>query len=240
VKIANPLYYPMAILAGAIVLVVGVRVARLPSPLMLPTAAAIAAIGAMVLKSREPERLDLGNLALERELLAVRQQAQELATKADSLYQEANRILTGSAQMELLGTVQYACDRARELPTQLDELTRRLQGSDSLLSVSDLQQQQATVQAKVRASSGIAREHLQELATQLARNIELARQGQDTRQAQIVNLSTLIQEAGGTLQALQNKLRTADLSDANQALELRSLSDELTVFQENVDLLVSK
>jgi chromosome segregation ATPase len=240
VKIANPLYYPIAVLVGAIVFVAGIRVVRIPSAVMLPTAAAIATVGAMLLKAREPERLNLDNPELEREILTVLQQTKELATKAHSLHQEATRLLTSAMQMELLGTVQYACDHVQELPVKMAALTRRFQGTDSLLSVQDLQQQHTAVQAKIRASSGIAREHLLELAQQLGENIELARQGQDARQAQIVSLSTLIQKAGGTLQALQNKLRTADLADADQTLELRSLSDELNSFQENVDLLVSK
>jgi hypothetical protein len=41
-KLANPLNYPLAVLAGGIVLVVGVRLANLSSVVMLPFAAVIA------------------------------------------------------------------------------------------------------------------------------------------------------------------------------------------------------
>ncbi len=239
-KLANPLYYPVAVLVGAIALVVGVRVAKLPSVVMLPLAGAIATAGAAVLKSQEPERFNLDNPELERELQAVRASAKSLADKANTLRLEAAKLLTSGAQMELLASVQYACDRAVELPAKVDELARRLQGTDSLLSIQELQQQLAEVQTKLRSSSGAAREQRAKLAASLQRNIQLARQGQDARQAQVASLSTLILDAAAVLQAMQNQLRTANLADATQATELQSLSDELRAFQENVDLLVSR
>jgi uncharacterized membrane protein len=182
----------------------------------------------------------LENPALERELQSVRQQASDLAERANALRAEAIRLLTQVNQMELLGAVQYVCDRVQELPVKVDELARRMHGADSLLSVTGLQQQLQEVEAKQDASSGLARESLQKLADSLQRNIELARQGQDARQAQVISLSTLILDAAGVLQALQNKLRTADLTNATETMEVRSLSDELNSFQESVDLLVSK
>jgi hypothetical protein len=237
-KLANPLYYPVAVLAGAIALVVGVRVAKLPSVVMLPAAVAIATLGAAALKAREPE---IGlDPALEPELIAVRQQAALVANKASDFMSEATRLLTRVNQLELLGNVQYACDRAKELPTKIDQLIKRIHGADSLLSVTDLQQQLNEVEAKLQKSSGAAQVQLTKLADTLRRNIQLARQGQDSRQAQVTSLSTLIQDAAGVLQELQNKLRTADLTNASEAMELRSLSEELKFAQENVDLLVLK
>lgn len=239
-KLANPLDYPIAVLAGATALVVGVRIAQLPSIVMLPVAAAVATAGAVVLKSREPEHFNLDNPQLERELQSVRASARALADKANALRLEAARLLSDSFAIELLAAVQLACDRAVELPAKIDQLARRLQGSDSLLSANDLQQQLGEVQSRLKSSSGAAQEQLSKLATSLKRNIQLARQGQDARQAQVVSLSTLILDSAGVLQEMQNRLRTADLADAAQTLELRSLSDELRMFQENVDLLVSR
>lgn len=239
-KLVNPLLYPLAVLAGGITLVVGVRVAQLPSAVMLPTAILVTTSGASWLKSREPETSQLENPEVVRELQAVRNSAKFLAEQAVNLRQEATKLLTESSQIELLATVQYACDRAVELPAKIDQLSKRLAGSDSLLSASDLQQQLSQVQNKLQSSSGIAREHLSQLATSLQRNIRLAQQGQNARQAQVVSLATLIQDTGGTLQELQNKLRRADLNDSSQTLELRSLSEQLNSFQENVDLLVSR
>lgn len=236
---ANPFHYPLAVLVGAIALVIGVRVARLPSVVMLPAAAAITAIGAIALKSQEPERL-LDNPELERELQAVRASARALADRANALRLEAARLLTNADQIELLTAVQYACDRAVELPAKIDQLARRMQGADSLLSTDELQRQLAQVQTQLRSSSGAAREQRSKLAASLRRNIQLARQGQDARQAQVANLSTLILDSAGVLQAMQNRLRTANLADAAETLELRSLSDELRDFQENVDLLITR
>lgn len=238
-QLANPLYYPFAILIGAIVLVLGVRVANGPRAVMVPAAIVVATVGAAVLKAREPITLGLDNPALERELQSVRQQAIALVERTHLFQEEATRLLTTSGQIDLLATVQYACDRTAELPAKIDQLISRMRGSDSLLSVTDLQQQLQEVETKVERSSGAAKSQLVKLSESLERNIQLARQGQDARQAQVVSLSTLILDAAGVLQALQNRLRTADLNNATETMELRSLSDELRATQENVDVLVS-
>lgn len=237
-KPANPLYYPLAVGVGAIALMVGVRVVRLPSLVMVPAAVAIATAGAAYLKGQERESSQLSNPQLERELQSVKEQARNLADKADSLKAEATRLLTEVDQLELLGTVQYACDRAHELPAKTDQLASRLRGEDSLLSVLDLQQQLQDVEGRLETSTGVAQQSLATLRESLQRNIELAREGQDARQAQVVSLSTLILDAAGVLQSLQNQLRTADLSNASDANALRSLSEEFKSFQANVDLLV--
>ncbi len=236
-KLVNPLLYPIAVLAGGITLVVGVRFARLPSVVMLPVAAAVITSGASWLKSREPEPCNLDSPELATQLQAVRTRARFLAEQASILRLEATKLLTDSFGLELLATVEYACDRAVELPAKIEQLAKRLEGRDSLLSVSDLQQQLVEVQTKLRSSSGIAREHLTQLAQSLHRNIKLTQQGQDARQAQVVSLATVIEDAAGALQELQNKLRTADLTDSTQTTQLRSLSEQLGSFQESFDLL---
>jgi hypothetical protein len=207
---------------------------------MLPIAVGIATVGAIARHRTEPQTLNLDNPELERELQSVQKQAKNLAEKADTLRLEATQLLSSTLEVELLAAVQYACDRATELPAKIDQLTRRLQGADSLLSVSDLQQQLAQVQAKLPNRAGVAKEQLSRLEMSLLRNIQLARQGQDARQAQVVSLSTIILDAGGVLQQLQNKLRTADLNNSDQVMELRRWCEELRSFEENVDLLVSK
>ncbi len=237
IKIANPLLYPIAVLAGGITLVVGVRFARLPSVVMLPVAAAIITSGASWLKSREPEPFNLDSPELATQLQAVRTRARFLAEQASTLRLEATKLLTDSCGLELLATVEYACDHAVELPAKIEQLAKRLEGRDALLSVSGLQQQLVEVQTKLQSSSGIAREHLTQLAQSLHRNIKLTQQGQDARQAQVVSLATVIEDAAGALQELQNKLRTADLTDSTQTTQLRSLSEQLGSFQESFDLL---
>jgi len=240
-KLANPLNYPLAVLAGGILLVAGVRLVRLPAPVVVPLATVVAIGGATFLKSQERKYLHLDNPALMRELLAVKQQAQDLADKAIDLRAEASRLLTSSSQIDLLSSVQFACDRASELPNKIEELAHRLQGADSLLSVANLQQQLDVAEARLqRTSDGAAREQLSQLIQSLERNIQLAQQGQDARQAQVLSLSRLIYDSAGVLQSMQNQLRTSDLADAEAAGELQTLSHELKLFQENVDLVVAK
>ncbi len=238
-KLANPLLYPVSVLAGAVVLVAGVRLANLPSWVVLPMAAAVATGGAMAQKNSEPVPI-LENPALDQELTSARLQATNLAAKANSLRQEASRLLTEATQMDLLVMVQSACDRAVELPAKIDQLTRRMHGADSLLAVEDLQQQLSEVTTRIPASSGVARDQLNRLADSLRHNIQLARQGEDARQAQVLSLSTLILDSAGVLQGMQNQIRTANLTDASQAEELRSLSNEFSLFQEHIGLMVSK
>lgn len=238
-KLANPFYYPLAVLVGSIALVIGVRGLQAPKMAALPGAAAIATLTATLLKAGERQSIEL-EPALEQELQSVRQQAQQLAVKATDLHTEATRLLTQVNQIDLLGTVQYTCDRVQELPAQINQLAQRLHGSDSLLSVSDLHQQLQAVKAKRAASSGVAQAALETLASSLQANIQLAQQGQDARQAQVFSLSTLLSNTAGVLQSLQNKLRTADLSNSEETLAVRSLSNELTDLQKSLDLLVVK
>ncbi len=241
-KFANPLHYPIAVLAGGLVLVVGVRFVGVPNAAILPVSLAVAIAGATALQSQEANPQQLANHQVRQELHLVRQSAWSLAEKAEMLrYEAASLLKTGSSlEVELLGTVQYGCDRAIELPEKIEHLALRLEDTNNLLSISQLRQRHEIVQLKLDTSSGVTRERLTQLASSLQRNIELAQQGQDMRQAEIVSLATAIQDAAGVLQQLQNKLRTADLADSNQLHELRSLSEELNSVQENVNILVSE
>ena len=225
-------------LAGGIVLVAGVRVAGLSSFIALPTAAVVATAGATWRESQQPTATRTAQKIINQELKAIRDTAWTVADRANSLKLEAENLLPSSSQIELLSAVQYSCDRAAELPEKVEEMAFRLESSEAVLSLEQLQQQQEEVQAKLEKSSGIARQQLSQLATSLQRNIQLAQEGQDTRQAQIVNLLTLIQDAAGVLQKLQNKLRASDLADSDQVSELRQLSEELNSVQESVDILV--
>ncbi|MGB5631550.1 MAG: hypothetical protein WBM86_02065, partial [Waterburya sp.] len=176
-KLVNPLHYPLAILAGGITLIVGVRLMQLPSYVTLPSAAAIATGLAIPLNQKETQRIKLDNPALAREIKSVKQQSKLLTKKAQELRHEAKQMLTSATQLELLTTVEYACDRVLELPNKIDRLAQKLQGSDSLLSPEKLGEQLTEVKAKARQSSGIARQQLNELTNSLENNLKLARQG---------------------------------------------------------------
>lgn len=233
-QLANPLHYPLVVLLGMAILVIGVRILDIPKILMLVIAIAIAFVGASVRKSQRTE-----NPALKREISKLKQQSQSLAEQANKLRQESAKYLTSSTQLELLATIQYVCDRAQELPAKTEAITSKLQGENSLLSSANIERQLREATAKHSKSSGAAQQQLSGLITSLKRNLELAKQGEDTREAQIYALSNQIIDAAGILQQLQNQIITADLNNADNINELANLSEELKSFQENVDILTN-
>ena len=242
-KWTNPLYSPAAVLLGCVTLVLGVRLAKVSSAVVVPVAIVVSTLSASLLtpatKTQSDRPVQVQNLALATELVAMREQAQTLARKAQKLSDEAHQILNSSPYIELLGSVQFACERTSELPAKIDEIALRLQGEDSILSVGELQNQLRDVQDKLRKKPGAAAQaQLMKLSDSLKNNIQLTQQGQDARQAQVLSLSTLISESAGVLQTMKNQLRSLDLEDVTQAEQLRSLSNELRDFQENLDLLV--
>ncbi len=237
-KLVNPLYYPLAVLAGGITLIIGVRFIQVPSIIAIPTAVAIATGIAIPLSQKEASTININNPALAREIQSVEEQAKLLLNKAEDLRNEAKQMLTTTTQLELLTAVEYACDRTQELPDKISNLAQKLQGSDSLLSPIKLERQLAEVKARQRNSYGLAQEKLQQLATSLENNLRLAQQGQDARQAQVVSLTTLVIESAGVLQQLQNRLRTSNLNNSAEINELKELSEELKSMQESVDLLI--
>ena len=206
--------------------------------IMLPAAAAIASGIAIPLSQKEANKINIDNPALAKEIQSVQQQAKLLINKAEDLRKESKQVLTSSTQLELFTAVEYACDRTQELPGKINQLAQRLQGSDSLLSPTELKKQLAEVKAKQRNSSGVAKQQLQQLATSLENNLKLAQQGQDARQAQVLSLNTLVIESAGVLQQLQNRLRTSNLNNSEEINELKELSEELKSMQESVDLLI--
>jgi paraquat-inducible protein B len=239
-KIANPLNYPVAVLAGGITLFIGVRLVQLPSPVMLPLAAVISFAGASFFKSREPQYLELDDPQLEREINTAKTSALALANKANGLIIEARKLLNDTFQVDLLASIQLSSDRSAELPAKIDSLAKSLKNTTSLLSVDELKQQLTEVNQKLTGSSGIAKQHLNQLADSLKRNIQLAQEGQDTRLARIINITTLIQDSAGVLQKLQTQLNAADLTDSEQIQQLQLISEELVSLEENLDLLLRK
>ncbi|MGF1590253.1 MAG: hypothetical protein ACFCU7_13600 [Pleurocapsa sp.] len=119
----NPLHYPLAILAGGITLVVGIRLIQLSSYITLPTAAAIAVGFAIPLSKKATQRINIDNPGLAKEIHSVKQQGKLLAKKAEELRTEAQQLLTSATQLELFAAVEYACDRVLELPGKIERLS---------------------------------------------------------------------------------------------------------------------
>jgi hypothetical protein len=246
-KLANPLQYPLVVLSAGILLILGARLLRAPVWLMLPIAAGSAIVGSSVVKSRQTETFEIEDPDLERELRSVQAAVSSLKTRADLLRTEAARLLTESFQLDLLATVNMACDRVAVLPDKLQQLGRFLQNTDSVLSVDEICQQLkeakqslslAEAQQQHRSSSGIAKQHFTDLIASLERNLQLAQDGKDTRLAQVVHLSRLTQDLGGMLQQFQNRLRLAELQNADKLGELQDFSQELLSVVDNMDVLI--
>ena len=240
-KLVNPLYYPIAVLIGGIILVVGVRFLQLPNFAVLPTSIALSTVTAAVLKAREPD----GNIKvmqeLQKELQEIDQSVQDLVQKAKILQADAKQLLVQQDfQLNLLLEIEEVCNYVMELPGKIKNIAKNIVNIKSLLSIDELQQKLSQVQNKIVKSSGDSRRQLEKLAASLQRNIELAKTGTDTRQAQILNLHTIVEDASGVLQELQNKIRTADLSDSEKIHELSSLTEALKNQEKQVDLYLTQ
>lgn len=244
-KLTNPLHFPLAVLAGGVVLVLGIRLMRLPAVVALPAAIVVAGGSASIRQGqgKGPRKSSSKSSGKSRDLSAeldrLYAKASDLTEQAELLREEATERLQEVQQLELLGAVQYACDRTQELPTKIQGMIDRMGDGKALLSVPELTQQIADATAKRDNSDGPVKAQWQTLVESLERNLKLAQDGENASQAQVANLSTLISNAAGTLQQLQNKLRTADLSSTSETTALRALSDEFSSFQENVELLVA-
>ncbi|WAL59208.1 hypothetical protein [Thermocoleostomius sinensis] len=240
-KLANPLRSPLSIVVAGVALIAGVRLARIPIAVMIPVSAAMATAGATLRRSQEPKSLNLNDPALEAELLMVHRQAQVLADGASHLRKEAHHVLTESAVADVLVTIQRVCDRAMELPAKIDQLAQRMQGNSVPLSIAEIQAQLAELETNQQTGSDGEAARLGKIAENLQRALQLTQEGQDARHVQVASLSALILEFLGVLQETQTKLRSNKVSTGSaesQVLELRSLTEELDVFQENVDRLV--
>lgn len=234
----NPLYYPLSILVGVVILVIGVRVIHAPSPIMIPLAALVVTAGAAWQKSQQPETWDLDDPALETELRSAKQQATLLVEKSKQLRAEAARLLADIEEIDLLVAVQTACDQTQGLPEKVDQLARSFQTADTLLSIPILQKQLDQVQQRIDQDLGGTRDQLLRMADSLQHNIQVTQQGQDARQAQVATLITLIVDASGKMQELQNQLRISDLKDTNTTANLQHLSQTLRVLQDHVSVLI--
>jgi hypothetical protein len=240
-KLVNPLNYPLGVLIGGVSLFLGVRIANLSSLIMLPLSGSIVLISSLILASKEKlieEKIDIENSALEIELNNAKNQALLLIKKSENLRLEAEKLLSDSWQLDLLTTVQYMCDQTLELPNKIENLSRRLHGGNSLLSIDDLNKQLQEIRLKQKSSRGIALTQLKQIENTLQNNIKLALEGEDAREVQVFYLVNIIIELGGILQNLQNKLRTSDLNSYEEIQALKSLSEELNNFQDNVSLLI--
>ncbi|MEY2976259.1 MAG: hypothetical protein RLZZ435_396 [Cyanobacteriota bacterium] len=241
-KLVNPFSYPLSITAGGLLLFLGVRWIALPSLVAMPLAAALTIATAYLRQHQEPspekERLS----QVQSELEGVRRSAQNLREQAQTLQAQAKAILRqeqlSPLSMDILAAVQYGCDLAISLPEKVEMLAVKLPDTRSLLDATALQQQLQQVRSEKVKATGRSLASLERLEASLKRNLKLTTANQDDRQAQIHNLSALIQESAGVLQRLQNHLQTANLADTTQIDRLQALVEEMNQLQQEMDLFV--
>jgi hypothetical protein len=231
-KFVNPLYYPLAVLAGGITLFLGVRLAKVSSAIMLPVAILVTTGAAVVRATTKSPTFHLDNPQVERELQLVEQQAQSLAKKAEKLSEEATGLLEGNG----LGMMEAVRDRATKFPELVEQFSLKIASSDLILATRELEKQIARVKAKQKISTGIAKEQLEELGANLDHHLGLVSQGQDPRLGQVVTLSRLIHDAAEALEALQEKLQTPDLEHETIIQEVQALSNQIKRLHEQIIL----
>jgi hypothetical protein len=236
-KLANPLSFPLAMLAGVVVLTAGIRVLQLPQVLVLPVAAGVALGTASWRQTQHPPSWGLSDPDLEAELQVAAQRAQQLVKLSTNLHEEGTKTLTQVEHIDLLVALQLACDRVQSLPLRVDQLARRLQ-QEQLLSWDELQQQRHQAQTRAEKSSGLIREQLIRMVASLDQNIHLLEQGQDSRRAQVASFSTLLLDMAGLLQALQNQMKNIPLTVADLQ-DMQALTQELRSLQNTIDQWVN-
>ena len=229
----NPLHYPLIVALSAALLVIGTRIFFLPKTLMLVLAVALALVMTYVRNLR-----DAKNTPLQREINQIKQRSFKIVEQAHQLRQDAAKLLTRTEQMGLLTAIEYACDGIDGLPDEIAKSTDRLLDMSDLSLTADFELQLAEAKARLPESQGVAQTQLQKLISNLEENLELAKQGQANKEAQVYAIANQLVETVAVIQQLQTEIATKDLSELNNINQLSLLSDELTGFQQNLNLLI--
>ncbi len=217
----NPFDYPLAILAGGIILVTGVRLLQLNNYVVIPVSGAVT-VGAAIFRDRQQQqKLSLSNDP-QQSLVIVASQAKRLAQLAAKLNTEAAKILNLDGELELLGQINYICDRLTELPKQLENDESR-----SLLSAGAIERELRTIEAKKDLK-------LQPLVTSLQRNLAMAREKQNLQIERRIAFVTILTEAQGSLQKVQNLLQQSSNNRQEEiAIEVERLMSLAKVIYES-------
>lgn len=240
VKLANPIYYPIAIFVGGVVLVVSIRVISLSNYIALPLAITITTLSASVLNSTQFNPQKSLKQQLQLELENAQSSSKYLAEKAEELRKDADVLLTQhSFQMESLIAIQETCDRAVEISAKIDPFLQHLTQSSHRLSLPKLQQQLREVQRRMKLSANIEHQQLEKLAETLQRHIHLAKQEKINKNVLLFTLSTTLQDSAGRLQQLSSKLQNSNLETLEELQDIHSFILNINRCQDNVEILLS-
>jgi glucose-6-phosphate-specific signal transduction histidine kinase len=220
-KLANPIHYPIAVAIGGLTLVLGVRLLRIPNPIIIPSALGVTVLGASVLKSRELDGEGQLQKTLEQELKEMETFSETLVTQSEEIRQEVSQKLAQESEnLDTLVKVQEVCDRFAEVPSKIRKLSHKMTQKKSLLSWDKLTQKKADVDEKIQQSSGISRQQLEQLSATLEENLQQIEKGLDSRQSQVIYLNTLLQTSAGNLQQLYNNLHNYTGNNSEQFEQL--------------------
>lgn len=216
-KLANPIYYPIAVALGGITLVLGVRLLRVPNPIIIPSAVGVTLLGSSFLKSQELDAEGQLQKTLEQDLNAMETFSETLGIQSEQVRQEVSQKLAQESQhLDTLVKVQEVCDRFSQFPTKIRNLTQKMIQKKSLLSWEELSQKKTEVDEQITLSSGESRQQLEQLSATLADNLAQVKQGLDSRQSQVIYLNTLLQTSAGNLQELYNNLHNYSGNNAEK------------------------
>ncbi len=206
----RPLDDPLAVAAGGVLLVLLVRLVRLPLPLAI-TAGVITAIGLAALRHRHRHRgrrRRLHDQRLDAGMEAALIRASQLAQQAEGLRQEALVRFTDADHLDALGAVQLCCDRLAALPESLNQRRTLLDSGGGVpLPEENLARRLKREQQALRGEAeGPLRRERSRLVEQLRRNLEAARLGMDEREARLLALATRLEVIDGALHHLRRQV----------------------------------
>lgn len=254
-KLINPLQFPLAMASGAGVVLAGVMFGHMPATPMLAVGVFVSFVAAGVqnklsqqvpervqkqLKAQLKETLSIGSVekALPTSHQKVLDEALALKSRADELRAQALERLDGAHQLDLLGTLMYACDRAGELPDRLRPMLQRMASEKPVASTLELQQKVQEAEALRAGAKGKAREELERLIATRQVNLRMAEQDGEARDAQLMALSTAVEEATGVLLSLQTRLLRSNLESVEETRALKRLGEEFQGVDERLGALM--
>jgi predicted membrane chloride channel (bestrophin family) len=222
-KLANPLHYPLAVLAGAGVLFVGVRVADLPDYVAIPSAIGVAIAGSTYIqsRSRHPQLKDIKAVGA------------SLSAQSRQLQADAVKLVRAGDRIDLLAQVESICDRALSLSLKIETLS--LPQTDESKTAEELARVQAKlteVRQKAKNSSGKIAAYWKDLADTLESHATSLKEGKTVEEERVVALTSMAYKAKAALQRLDNWLKAPKESDDLAAIEL-----ELQSLDTGFDLL---
>jgi predicted membrane chloride channel (bestrophin family) len=210
-KLANPLHYPLAVLAGAGVLFVGVRAVDLPPYVAIPSAIGVAIAGSTFIqsRSRQPQLKDIKAVGA------------SLSTQSRQLQADAVKLVRAADRIDLLAQVESICDRALSLSLKVETLSLpETDGSKTAEELARVEAKLTEVRQKAKTSTGKIAVSWQELADTLTFHVNSLKEGKTVEEERVIALTSTAYKAKAALQRLDNWLKAPKESDELEAIDL--------------------